>query len=298
VITRHDLDALMRTEPDLSIAMVESLTRYIKGQQPTFSTPMFEQRAHKTTFTATTMAATIESFYRSGMNALINQKIMGGQRGALFPHMHIQIPTRVVYINGIKQVRAHLDKIDTSRFGDLAGIARMGIAFAPGVIMCPMSSVLEATNAGKLNPEPILRRASRGFVPRLGREVVFGVGLNQLADFVGERAESMFSNKAIARNLGSMTAGLIAGYLSHIPHVLSTKKLNEPHKSYAELWKEVWSLSVQRTPNSLEESQRHRLAKLYAVACPVGCVRRSFQIAGTFIIINGVTYAARNKDWY
>ena len=139
----------------------------------------------------------------------------------------------------------------------------------------------------------------RGFVPRIAREVIFGVGLNQLADYIGERSENVFpENRALARNLGSMAAGLVAGYLSHIPHVLSTKKLVEPNRTYAELWADVWKASLRQVPSHFPKESKPFFAQLYAVAFPIGCVRRSAQIAGTFVIINGTIYLTRNQQWY
>ena len=87
--------------------------------------------------------------------------------------------------------------------------------------MCPVSSVLEASNAGHFNSESMTKRWTRGFVPRIGREVfyyyyyyyyyyfrkmlgsycffffflqvIFGVGLNQLSDALEERIQGFFS---------------------------------------------------------------------------------------------------------
>jgi len=52
--------------------------------------------------------------------------------------------------------------------------------FAPGIIMTPVSSVLEASNAGHSNPEPLAKRWMRGVFYRLQREVIFAAGLNQV----------------------------------------------------------------------------------------------------------------------
>lgn len=60
---------------------------------------------------------------------------------------------------------------------------RFAAAIAPGVIMTPISSILEACNAGHMNPEPLYRRWTRGLMPRTVREVIFGIGLNQLSDY-------------------------------------------------------------------------------------------------------------------
>jgi hypothetical protein len=60
---------------------------------------------------------------------------------------------------------------------------RLAAAIAPGVIMTPISSLLEACNAGHMNPESLMSRWTRGLVPRTVREVIFGIGLNQLSDY-------------------------------------------------------------------------------------------------------------------
>lgn len=39
----------------------------------------------------------------------------------------------------------------------------------------------EACNA-ESNPEPLYRRWMRGLVPRTAREIIFGLGINQLSD--------------------------------------------------------------------------------------------------------------------
>lgn len=64
---------------------------------------------------------------------------------------------------------------------------RLAAAITPGVLMTPFSSILEASNAGHANPEPLYRRWTRGLVPRTSREVIFGIGLNQLSDYCEER---------------------------------------------------------------------------------------------------------------
>jgi hypothetical protein len=128
---------------------------------------------------------------------------------------------------------------------------RLLMAIAPGVIMTPISSILEASNAGHLNNEPMETRWMRGIVARCGREIVFGIGLNQLSDYWEERWQEILgrdkTNPVVSNAAGSLTAGVISGYFSHVPHNLSTYKLLEPHRSYANLY----SMFVDRSVPSI-----------------------------------------------
>lgn len=72
-------------------------------------TPLLEQSAKTTPVFAVSIAAGVESFYRAAMNAILNQQLTGVRKGSLFPNMHIQIPTRIFYINGFKGIRQFLD---------------------------------------------------------------------------------------------------------------------------------------------------------------------------------------------
>lgn len=60
-------------------------------------------------FFGSTLGAVIESYYRSGLNAWLNAKLMGRPPANMFPMFHVQIPTRVLYINGFK-VGGDVDK--------------------------------------------------------------------------------------------------------------------------------------------------------------------------------------------
>ncbi|CAN0509573.1 unnamed protein product, partial [Ectocarpus sp. 8 AP-2014] len=140
---------------------------------------------------------------------------------------HVQIPTRVLYINGFKArlttIRSTLnDYVNPADFANPTAV-RLGSALVPGLMMTPVSSVLEACNA-EANKEPLSRRWMRGMVPRGGREMIFGIGINQLSDACEERV-SRGSNAFARTAAGSMMAGVMAGYLSHIPHNVSTLKL-------------------------------------------------------------------------
>ena len=134
---------------------------------------MFEQTADGLPVFAICCASATESFYRSALNAMINAKLTG-KMGGLFPNMHVQLPMRVSYILGFKTVRYLLDeKVDRSKMGDMQNL---GLACVPGLAMTPFSSMLEACNAGHLNPEPLWRRWTRGIAWRSAREVIFGIG--------------------------------------------------------------------------------------------------------------------------
>ena len=177
---------------------------------------------------------------------------------------------------------------------------RLGMAVAPGVIMTPISSVLEAANAGHLNSEPMATRWLRGIVARCGREIVFGIGLNQMSDYWEEQWQEMLGrdtvNPMVSNAAGSLTAGVISGYFSHVPHNMSTYKLLEPHRSYADLY----SMFVDRSVPSMVENAikaspffagSPTLAQIvrYATATifPRGLIVRTTQIVGSFMILNG-----------
>lgn len=53
-------------------------------------------------FFGSTLGAVIESYYRSGLNSWLNAKLTGKPPADMFPMFHVQIPTRVLYINGFK----------------------------------------------------------------------------------------------------------------------------------------------------------------------------------------------------
>lgn len=53
----------------------------------------------------------------------------------------------------------------------------------------PTATLAEACNA-ESNPEPLRRRWMRGLVPRGAREMIFGIGINQLSDACEERVSA------------------------------------------------------------------------------------------------------------
>lgn len=260
-------------------------------------------------YPAVSVAASVESFYRSALNAMLNQRLTGA-RAPLFPSMHVQVPARVVYIAGFKGLRAYFDRTlgtspSTAKVSSKTAPApphpslmtRVAAMCAPGVLMTPVSSFLEACNAGHSNAEPLAKRSLRGAGPRGIREVIFGIGINPLSEYFEGRFRRIADSTGrtwvppLATNMaGSLAAGVIAGYLSHVPHNMSTYKLLHPEKSYAEHFRAFVEKSapsrdaaiMKRVPTSLREPAR------VAMACvaPRGVGIRTTQIVGSFVILN------------
>lgn len=103
-----DLDDLLESSQSLSKQVIYALSLEIKRQSALLRTPLLDQRPLSFAVVPTSIAASIESFYRSALNSWLNYRLTG-QPSALFPNMHIQLPARVVYINGFKVVRQLLD---------------------------------------------------------------------------------------------------------------------------------------------------------------------------------------------
>lgn len=103
-------------------------------------------------FFATSIGASIDAFYRSAMNSLLNARLTNNKQGALFPNMHIQLPVRVMYLNGIKNLRVYIDhhKQSLLKAGSDKRLTELGLACIPGLAMTPFSSILEASNAGHM----------------------------------------------------------------------------------------------------------------------------------------------------
>lgn len=296
-LKKEDIDKAIERHPHLAHSIIKDLSFYIRQSSKSLSTPLLEQRGYRSSLTVVSLAASVESFYRSFMNALINRAVTG-QSCPFFPNMHIQVPVRVIYINGMKQCRSYFDNQQQGLLGNPnAWLYQLMYAMMPGLVMCPFSSVLEASNATN-NTEPMTWRWTRGYAPRMAREVLFAIGMNQAADFFTERWGSVITQSDGLRGaMGNVSAGLCAGYLSHLPHNLSTKKLYAPTRSYQELFEELWRRDVARVPTWCPAPMVDMAAKAITVLFPVGVVRRSMQICGTFMIINGIGFALRDKNW-
>eukprot|EP00934_Nitzschia_sp_Nitz4_P006328 Nitzschia sp. Nitz4//scaffold230_size58257//19702//21160//NITZ4_006478-RA/size58257-augustus-gene-0.10-mRNA-1//-1//CDS//3329543241//6318//frame0 len=293
---------LLRKNPDMTLKISEALCLEIRRGSKKYATPMLEQQQQDVNIPAVSIAAGIESYYRSAMNALLNARLTG-VRSELFPNMHIQVPTRISYICGFKILRAQFDERVDAEGWTYPQLVRLGTTLAPGIIMTPISSVLEATNAGHLNPEPMATRWMRGVVPRAGREIIFGVGLNQMSDYFEERAMPYVGDdNMLANAAGSLMAGVVSGYLSHVPHNLSTLKLLHPEQSYGQLYQSFVDKSVPKLLGSFVENwppvaravARNCLATLF----PRGVMIRTTQIVGSFIILNGTINFLQQREYH
>lgn len=323
------MQVLQNERPDIGVGIANSLTSHVRETSIKYRTPLLEQKQQIIqNMPAVIIAAGIESYYRSALNSQVNRALTG-IKADLFPNMHIQVPMRVAYIAGFKGLRAYMDQYDESADilsdeGTTGPIEiesendtvnpkfwrRLGITIAPGIIMTPLSSILEASNAGHMNKEPMSTRWMRGITVRCGREILFGFGLNQLSDYFQERWQ--IAGRPILSNMvGSLMGGVVSGYLSHVPHNLSTYKLLEPHRSYPDLYKNVFVARsvppfLERYLTQQAQMQGNGVAVggaaaamvnytgpqqavrfLAATIFPRGLMVRTVQIVGSFIILNG-----------
>ncbi|CAM9691753.1 unnamed protein product [Ectocarpus fasciculatus] len=280
------LNKLVEADPSIAKEMLYSLSKEV-FRMSKLRTPLLEQDPKPNSFFGSTLGAVIESYYRSGFNSWLNAKLTGKPPASMFPMFHVQIPTRVLYINGFKTIRSTLnDYVNPADYANPTAV-RLGSALVPGLMMTPVSSLLEACNA-EANKEPLSRRWMRGMVPRGGREMIFGIGINQLSDACEERVT--FQNAFARTAAGSMMAGVMAGYLSHIPHNVSTLKLLQPHLGYREIFTTMVDANLHRTPREFVPEARRTLATVLTFLLPKGCLIRTAQICGSFMIINGTIH--------
>jgi hypothetical protein len=155
-------------------------------------------------------------------------------------------------------------------------------ACVPGIVMTPISSLLEATHAGHMNKAPLTTRWIYGLAPRSLREIIFGVGINQLSEWCEERMP--FSEPTLNNFMGSMAAGVACGYLSHIPHNLSTLKLLQPKLTYTQHMSGLIEDASHRVPSGLPPTLRWMASAGAAIFFPKGVVIRSVQVRGTLPI--------------
>lgn len=83
---------------------------------------------------STTVGATFDAFYRSAMNAKLNSRLTNA-KAPLFPNMHIQTPVRIIYMNGIKNLRLYLEtrvKPKLYEQGYNSQAVKFGLTLTPG----------------------------------------------------------------------------------------------------------------------------------------------------------------------
>ena len=292
---------LLKEEPEIATLIAQGLCEQLRAGSKKYQTPMLEQRQQQEiNIPAVSIAAGVESYYRSALNAILNARLTGVQ-GKLFPNMHIQVPSRIAYICGFKGLRSYLDQnIDSDTFENTTFLP-LAVTLSPGIIMTPVSSLLEASNAGHINNESMATRWMRGIVPRAGREIIFGIGLNQMSDYFEERLMPVFGGyEMMANAAGSLCAGIVAGYLSHVPHNISTFKLMEPHLSYGILYQKFVDKSVPRVVDTMvkdwPDQSRYLTRGLFATLFPRGVMIRTTQIIGSFMILNGTINYLQKRE--
>jgi len=107
------LRKLIVSDSTLALEVIDSLSKEIRSVTKKLRTPLLDLQARKTHVTSICAAAGIESFYRSALNSLINQRLTG-VKAPLFPDMHIQVPVRMVYFSGLKGIRKYLQDIEAT----------------------------------------------------------------------------------------------------------------------------------------------------------------------------------------
>eukprot|EP01103_Thecamoeba_quadrilineata_P013402 TRINITY_DN3715_c0_g1_i2.p1 TRINITY_DN3715_c0_g1~~TRINITY_DN3715_c0_g1_i2.p1 ORF type:complete len:406 (-),score=35.51 TRINITY_DN3715_c0_g1_i2:347-1564(-) len=241
----------LEKNPRFARDVISSLSFEVHLLKDVFKTPLLEQQSKQIPYGFVSIAGTIETFYRSALMSLLNARILGQRLPAKwFPNIHIQLPTRVAYIIGYKSSRILLADFAPPP-EEKNNLLRIGLMFAPGVMMTPIASFLEACFAVK-NPAPIYKKWIHGFLPRGVREIIFGMGLNQLSDYFEERVP--LDNPLFKSIVGSMAAGILAGYLSQFPHNISTVKINDPSKSYRQhfrLFTKTWHQKFNNLPRQI-----------------------------------------------
>ena len=297
---RSDLLKTLQQKPEITMNIVEGLCEQLRIGSKKFATPLLEQQQQDINIPAVALAAGIESYYRSALNAMLNASLTG-VKAELFPNMHVQVPVRIAYITGFKSLRTFFDThVHPDEYKHPTAV-RLATAVLPGIIMTPISSVLEASNAGHMNKEDMTTRWMRGALPRMGREVIFGLGLNQMSDYFEERLQPYFpGNTMMANAAGSLVAGVVSGYLSHVPHNISTFKLLESDKSYRQLYRQFVDKSVPPLVDTMVATwppgPRNFTRTVFATLFPRGLMVRTTQIVGSFMILNGTINYLQQRE--
>lgn len=101
---------------------------------------------------------------------------------------------------------------------------------------------------------------------------------------------------------GSLAAGVVSGYLSHVPHNMSTYKLLEPHRHYSDLYMNQFVKSsvphlMEPWVSTWKSTTAQTVARTVAATLfPRGLMIRTTQIVGSFIILNGTINYLTNLE--
>ena len=122
-----------------------------------------------------------------------------------------------------------------------------------------------------------------------------------MSDYFEERLMPVFGGyEMMANAAGSLCAGIVAGYLSHVPHNISTFKLMEPHLSYGILYQKFVDKSVPRVVDTMvkdwPDQSRYLTRGLFATLFPRGVMIRTTQIIGSFMILNGTINYLQKRE--
>jgi hypothetical protein len=91
---RQDLLDLLKGKPEIATEIAKSLCETVRTGTRKYQTPLLEQQQQEINVPAVAIAAGIESYYRSALNAILNTSLTG-VKADFFPNMHIQVPTRM-----------------------------------------------------------------------------------------------------------------------------------------------------------------------------------------------------------
>ena len=97
---------LLVSKPQIATKIAEGLCEEVRHSSRKYRTPLLQQRQQEVNVPAVAIAAGIESYYRSALNAMLNARLTG-VKSDLFPNMHIQVPTRIAYI--VSRLRTAFD---------------------------------------------------------------------------------------------------------------------------------------------------------------------------------------------
>ena len=91
-LSRQKFLSALQQDPDITMNLAKGLCKELRRGSKKFATPLLEQNSKEQDLNipAVSIAAGIESYYRSALNAMLNARLTG-VKAELFPNMHIQV---------------------------------------------------------------------------------------------------------------------------------------------------------------------------------------------------------------